>query len=120
MRKGNDMARARRGWVAALLFFCASAAARTWAQPCTTPLVAVGPVSPVHGFPEYYLDANRLALQPCLDLVCDPALAVPNPAAPVSFPDNFPVETFYHRAISKLTGPGGRRACSCSPSRAPS
>src|SRR6184192_2756213 len=70
---------------------------------CFTPLFGFGPVNPAHGFPEYYQDSNGLALQACLDLVCDPALAVPDPTKPVSFPDNFPLELFYSRAISTIT-----------------
>src|SRR2546430_9986559 len=70
---------------------------------CFTPLFGFGPVDPVNGFPQYYQDSNGLALQACLDLVCDPALAVPDPTKPVSFPDNFPIELFYSRAISTIT-----------------
>ena len=77
------------------------------AQRCTAPLVAVGPVDPSHGFPKYYLDSNNLALQPCLDFVCDPALELPDPNIPVAFPDNFPPEFFYQRAIADMTGPNG-------------
>ena len=78
------------------------------AQPCTVPLVASGPVDPANGFPLYYLDSNNLGLAPCLDFVCDPALPVPNPNLPISFPDNFPDEFFYQRAIANMTGPGGQ------------
>src|SRR5438552_2154911 len=70
---------------------------------CFTPLFGFGPVNPAHGFPEYYQDSNGLALQACLDLACDPALGIPDPTRPVSFPDNFPVEFFYSRAISTIT-----------------
>ncbi len=75
--------------------------------PCVVPLVGVGPVDPANGFPKYYQDSTLLGLAPCLDFVCNPALAVPNPAAPISFPGNFPVEVFYQRAISSMTGPNG-------------
>jgi len=71
--------------------------------PCTTPLFGLGPVDPVHGFPQYYQDSTGLALQPCLDLVCDPALPVPDPTLPVSFPNNFPDEFFYSRVINTMT-----------------
>src|SRR5262249_54722261 len=77
------------------------------AQPCTVPLVAVGPVDPANGFPLYYLDSNNLGLAPCLDFVCDPAPPVPTPTLPISFPDNFPDEFFYERAIANMTGPNG-------------
>ncbi|TMA40501.1 MAG: hypothetical protein E6J81_19840 [Deltaproteobacteria bacterium] len=78
------------------------------AQPCVVPLVNVGPTDPVHGFPQYYIDSTNTALQPCLDVVCNPALGLPDPAAPVSFPNNFPIEVFYSRAIAKMTGPAGQ------------
>src|SRR5438445_1771779 len=72
--------------------------------PCFVRLAGFGPIDPVHGFPMYYQDSTALALQPCLDAVCGgPGFALPNPALPLSFPDNFPVEVFYSRAISKMT-----------------
>jgi len=80
----------------------AVASAAQVVTPCTTPLAGLGPINPVHGFPEYYIDSTGLALQPCLDLVCDPALPVPDPAQPVSFPDNFPDEFFYSRVINTM------------------
>src|SRR5437763_15525254 len=71
---------------------------------CTAPLFGFGPVDPVHGFPQYYQDSTGLALQPCLDAVCGGAgFVLPNPNLPLSFPDNFPVELFYSRAIGKMT-----------------
>src|SRR2546425_1474186 len=74
------------------------------AFPCTTPLFGFGPIDPVHGFPKYYQDSTGLALQPCLDAVCGGVgFALPNPALPLSFPGNFPVEVFYSRAIAKMT-----------------
>ena len=86
-----------------LLLFVRFAAPAHAAFPCTTPLFGFGPIDPVHGFPKYYQDSNGLALQVCLDFVCNPALPVPNPNLPISFPDNFPVEVFYFRAISTIT-----------------
>jgi hypothetical protein len=77
------------------------------AQRCAVPLAAVGPIDPADGFPQYYLDSNDLPLAECLDFVCDPALPVPDPTKPVSFPDNFPDEFFYQRAIADMTGPNG-------------
>src|SRR5437870_3444475 len=65
-----------------------------------------GPVDPANGFPTYYQDSTALALAQCLDPVCaGPAFltTLPNPALPVHFPDNFPVEMFYSRAIAKTT-----------------
>src|SRR5262249_17938200 len=46
-------------------------------------------------------------LAPCLDFICDPALPVPDPGQPISFPGNFPDEFFYQRAIADMTGPNG-------------
>src|SRR5262249_50006550 len=84
-----------------LLTLCAGSIAHAQGS-CLVPLVRVGPVDPTNGFPAYYLDSNGIALQPCLDAICDPALALPNPGAPVSFPGNFPQEFFYWRGISDM------------------
>src|SRR2546422_7758589 len=92
-------------WGLSILFACflsVPAHAVTTAT-CFTPLFGFGPVDPVNGFPQYYQDSNGLALQQCVDLVCDPALAIPDPTLPISFPNNFPVELFYSRAISSIT-----------------
>src|SRR5438093_3227995 len=73
---------------------------------CNIPLAGLGPIDPANGFPLYYQDSTALALAPCLDAVCaGPAFVttLPNPALPVSFPGNFPVEFFYSRAIAKAT-----------------
>src|SRR5438552_769265 len=96
-------------WLAALaLLVHALGASGAHAQSCAVPLLKFGPISPVHGFPMYYQDSTLLGLQPCLDFVCDPALPVPDPNKPVSFPDNFPDELFYQRAIANMTGPNGQ------------
>jgi len=94
----------------ALLASLAVPAGAVHAAPCVTHLREVGPIDPANGFPKYYIDANGIALQPCLDFVCDPALAVPDPLQPVAFPGNFPVEFFYNRAIATITGPGTIKA----------
>jgi len=80
------------------------------AQCVVPPLAGFGPIDPVIGFPKYYIDSTGTALQPCLNFVCDPALAVPSPNQAISFPGNFPPEVFYHRAISTLGGPGFTKA----------
>src|SRR5881397_63752 len=86
-----------------LLMLAGFAAPAHAAFLCTTPLFGFGPVDPVHGFPQYYQDSTGLALQPCLDAVCGGAgFVLPNPNLPLSFPDNFPVELFYSRAIAKM------------------
>src|SRR3989441_5499335 len=93
-------------WSLGILFACflsVPAYAVTTAT-CFTPLFGFGPVDPVNGFPQYYQDSAGLALAPCLDAVCGGVgFVLPNPNLPLSFPDNFPVETFYSRAIVKMT-----------------
>src|SRR5262249_25026574 len=79
-------------------------------QCVVPPLGGLGPIDPVIGFPKYYIDSTGTALEPCLNFVCDPALALPAPNQAVSFPGNFPDEFFYHRAISILGGPGFTKA----------
>src|SRR5437867_3376489 len=70
-------------------------------------------VDPANGYPKWYIDGNGLQLAPCLDTtVADPCgllagAAIPNPAAPISFPTNFPDEVFYLRLTAKITGIGG-------------
>ena len=73
---------------------------------------AVAPTTdPANGYPLWYEDANGLRVEPCLNsadpfcvLLADPGF---NPANPVVFPTNFPVEYFYFVADSdKLTTPG--------------
>src|SRR5437667_170434 len=76
-------------------------------------LSAVGGVDPANGYAKWYIDGNGLQLAPCLDTtVADPCgllagAAIPNPAAPISFPTNFPDEVFYLRLTAKITGIGG-------------
>src|SRR5438477_11119907 len=53
--------------------------------------------------PDVLSGLDRAGAGPLLDVVCNPALGLPNPALPLSFPDNFPVEVFYSRAIAKMT-----------------
>ena len=74
-------------------------------------LVAVGPVNPANGFPDWYRDTNGVELAPCIDPKdpnCGGALEIPDAEAPVSFPDNFPGEFFYQAANADgLTSAGG-------------
>ena len=60
-------------------------------------LAAVGPVSATDGFPVWYKDKTGLRLENCItaDPLCPARGAMPDPAAPVSFPDNYPDEGFY-------------------------
>ncbi|KAB7746001.1 hypothetical protein GA707_00180 [Nostocoides sp. F2B08] len=81
-----------------------------------TNLAAVGPISGEHGYPTWYEDSEGLRLEQCLDLedpYCDPAFLrgeMPNPDGPISFPDNWPLESFYYLAGAELDMPGGGKA----------
>lgn len=79
------------------------------ATPTTVPaprLAAVGPVDPDNGFPVWYRDSNGLAVGQCTDpkdplcgIIANPGF---DPAAPVVFPTNYPMETFYMLAASRI------------------
>jgi hypothetical protein len=69
-------------------------------------LTQAGPLAE-HGFPAWYRDSNGLRLEACTTLE-DPLCStlpdeVPNPDAPVSYPDNFPGEFFYQLAGAEMT-----------------
>jgi hypothetical protein len=91
----------------------ASAVAITPPTPRAGKLVQVGPIAD-HGFPSWYRDSAGTRLEPCIT-VDDPLCGVlaadlPNPDAPVAFPDNFPDEFFYQLAGSTLTLTNGVKA----------
>ncbi|MBW8765607.1 MAG: hypothetical protein JF630_04955 [Geodermatophilales bacterium] len=79
-------------------------------------LASVGPVNAENGFPAWYQDSSpaKTRVELCLD--GDNPLCgflpgdIPNPDAPISFPDNFPEEAFYFLASSTMNLPGGGRA----------
>jgi hypothetical protein len=77
---------------------------------------AVGPASSSHGFPVWYEDTDGLRLEQCLDLedpYCDSAFLAgetPDPSSPISFPGNWPGESFYFSAGANLTTAGGGKA----------
>src|SRR5213592_3820997 len=75
-------------------------------------LTAVGGADPANGYPKWYIDGNGLQLAPCLDTTaadpCGLAGAIPDPASPISFPNNFPEEFFYWLLNAKITGIGAR------------
>ncbi|MGZ4742785.1 MAG: PKD domain-containing protein [Oryzihumus sp.] len=87
------------------------------AAPTTVPpthLAAVGPVNPDNGFPAWYRDSTGLTVGQCIDPK-DPLCGVlpssmPDPAAPVQFPGNYPMESFYMLASSRIALPGGLNA----------
>ena len=77
-------------------------------------LIAVGPTNAAYGFPSWYEDKNHTRLELCLEAQ-NPLCGflpgdIPNEAAEISFPDNFPDEAFYMLAGSELELPGGGRA----------
>ena len=68
-------------------------------------LTAVGPISATDGFPVWYKDKAGLRLENCItqaDPLCPAFGALPDPAAPVSFPDNYPDEGFYSLVNANL------------------
>ncbi|MBI2906510.1 MAG: hypothetical protein HYX92_02510, partial [Chloroflexi bacterium] len=78
--------------------------------PAQGALQLVGPVDPADGFPRWYRDTTGLTLEKCLDnngfCLFVPAIDLPNPAAPVSFPGNYPGEIFWWTAEAPLGGAG--------------
>jgi len=71
---------------------------------------AAAPIAAATGYPRFYTDASGLSLELCLDTNGFCVLApLPNPAAAVSFPGNFPDESFYYIADSNPmnVGPAG-------------
>jgi hypothetical protein len=79
-------------------------------------LARVGPVDRNNGFPQWYQDSTGLVLDACLPNAAEIAdgtcLVTPdqltNPAAAISFPNNFPDEFFFFNANANLTVNGGR------------
>jgi K319L-like, PKD domain len=77
-------------------------------------MLIVGPTSGANGFPVWYKDENGLRLQLNVD-PNDPYSGltpedIPDPSRPVSFPDNFPAESFYFAAEAEMTTGTGERA----------
>ncbi|GAB1693564.1 hypothetical protein KRM28CT15_53670 [Krasilnikovia sp. M28-CT-15] len=104
------------GVIAAVLAPMAGTAAAvvvTPSAPRAGKLTQVGPIAD-HGFPAWYRDSNNVRLELCTDpgdaLCPGPADEMPNPDAPVSFPDNFPGESFYQLAGATLTLNNGVKA----------
>ncbi|HWU08619.1 MAG TPA: hypothetical protein VN520_19940 [Streptomyces sp.] len=109
--------RVTAGLVAAAVTFAGSTAA--WAATEVLVknqgnLTAVGPISSATGFPAWYQDSTGTRVELCLD--GDNPLCgflpgdIPNEAAPIEFPGNFPSEIFYQLADSSLDLPGGGSA----------
>ena len=112
--------RTRAGTAVLAAFGVVAATATLAGAEVVTPppagLQAVGPASSSHGFPVWYEDTNNLRLEQCLDLenpLCDNAFLAgetPDPTSPISFPGNWPGESFYFSAGSTLTTAGGGKA----------
>lgn len=86
----------------------------------STALQAVGPIDMASGFPLWYQDASGLKLGLCLARAngfADPNCVLPaagqesnfNPNAAISFPNNFPSESFYYIADSNTLNVGPDR-----------
>ena len=80
-----------------------------------THIVAVGPTSPDNGFPVWYADDSNPAIRLALcDQVGDPncniATPLPDSTKPQSFPDNYPVESFYQLASATMSAGNGGKA----------
>jgi hypothetical protein len=71
---------------------------------------AVGSVDPANGFPTYYQDNTGLRLQLCLDQSALCLAQVPNAGQPLSFPGNFPDESFYWNGTVVTTTVDGKPA----------
>jgi hypothetical protein len=91
---------------------CSLGAGEAFAQ--AQGLAAVGPVDPGNGYPQFYQDQAGQALEPCLDNVTPGDLcglialgSIPNPTAPIVFPDNFPNEWFYWSVNSRVLNVAG-------------
>lgn len=75
-------------------------------------LSKVGPTTTSDGFPTYYQDSNGLRLSHCSDgsSLCGGAESpLPDPTAPVSFPNNYPFESFYYLAQATVDLANGNR-----------
>ncbi|WP_336711208.1 Ig-like domain-containing protein [Arthrobacter sp. USHLN218] len=67
------------------------------AVPASADVAAVGPVDAQNGFPTWYSDGS-VKLQLCYMAGAGCLAEPPNPAAPASYPDNFPEEAFWFAA----------------------
>ncbi|MGK5114906.1 fibronectin type III domain-containing protein [Geodermatophilus sp. CPCC 205506] len=116
--RGSPLGRRVVAGLAALVVPVSMATVATAATEITVKnpgqLVQAGPVDASHGFPTWYEDKSGVRLEPCLDhtnpLCGIPADEVPNPSAPVSFPNNFPGEFFYQLVEAELPLRGGGTA----------
>jgi len=77
-------------------------------------LAAVGPVNPTDGFPVWYQDKAGLRVESCgiwtVDPMCPAVAPLPDPASPVAFPGNYPVEGFFMLSTALLNTSGAGKA----------
>jgi hypothetical protein len=94
----------------ALAFLALMALTAIFALPAQAKMANDGPVNPENGYPFWYEDANGTRLELCLDprdQMCLQPFESPDPTGPVSFPDNFPGESFWWAADSEMVTNGG-------------
>src|SRR5437879_1836005 len=98
-------------WISLAVVACVMLTAALASAQQAQGLTAVGAADPANGYPKWYIDRNGLQLAPCLVTAADDPCALagtfPNPAAPITFPTNFPDEFFYMRATARIDGIGG-------------
>jgi Bacterial Ig-like domain len=70
------------------------------AGPVSAATAGVGPVDPANGFPAWFSDGT-VKLQLCYMAGAGCLSEPPNPAAPASYPDNFPEEAFWFNASAE-------------------
>ena len=77
-------------------------------------LAETGPINPQGGYPFWYRDANGVQLDLCLDpqdQKCLQPFEMPDPTATeVSFPENFPGESFWWTGEADLGLPGSKKS----------
>jgi len=116
--RGSPRRRAVAAGVAAITaltgFFVVQgfAGATTTTAPATH-MLAVGPTDPSDGFPVWYKDSNNLNVGLCLDVdnpFCNLGAAGVDTTKPITFPTNYPEESFYQLANSTINLPNGTKA----------
>lgn len=66
-------------------------------RPANAAATGIGPISDLHGFPEWFSD-GEVALALCYEAGKGCLEAPPDPTAPVTYPGNFPDEAFWFAA----------------------
>lgn len=95
----------------------AASVAVALASPAFAVLQRVGPADPAHGYPQWYQDANGLALEICMpttqaDLTAGVCAILPGPppdgltTVPEVFPTNWSMEHWYYMLTSKTVTAG--------------